>query len=76
MKLERKTSRTSKFQVSGALDINDLYRLVQQAVPDAPADATIDLYVRVPGGGDWSSTDLDVDLETHVQFHVEWTEWS
>jgi len=34
----------------------------------------IEVYVRVPGGGDWSNTNLDVDEKCPIL--IEWTETS
>jgi hypothetical protein len=71
---KREIKRTTEVVVRGELDINSLYELVDRAVPDAPEDATIELYVRIPDGGDWSSTDLELDLKRTVQFTVKWRE--
>ena len=68
------TTRTTRVEVSGELDIDSLYELVARAVPDAPESATINLHVTIPGGGDWSNTDLDLDLRRTVKFTVTWTE--
>ena len=69
-----KVKATRDVNVSGQLAIEALYELVQRVVPEAPLDATIELYVRIPGGGDWSSTDLELDLQRVVQFNVRWRE--
>ncbi len=68
-----KTKKISSV-VEGYLDCEDLYPLIQKLVPEAPADATIDVYVDVPGGGDWSNMKLDLDLVNHVKFTVSWEE--
>lgn len=68
----RHTTKLIKSIVEGYLDVNDLYPLIHKLVPEVPADATIDVYVDVPGGGDWSDTKLDIDLAHHVKFAVSW----
>jgi hypothetical protein len=68
-----RTKRISSV-VEGLLDSEDLYPLIQKLVPEAPEDATIDIYVDVPGGGDWSNTKLDLDLVNQVKFTVSWEE--
>ena len=46
-----------------------LLELLQQAKVEVPPDA--DVYIRVPGGGDWSNQKLSLD-EHNVE--VRWTE--
>jgi hypothetical protein len=45
--------------------------------PDDVIPKTADISVRVPGGGDWSNTYLDIDRETgpgKTLLRVRWTE--
>lgn len=49
------------------LDSEDIRKLV-----DAPAHAEV--YVSIPGGGDWSNMDLTIDKDTTIT--VEWTDES
>lgn len=44
-------------------------QLEREQLPDIPLNATIS--VRVPGGGDWSSTDLELD-ERDVMLDIRW----
>lgn len=68
---KRKTTRVHTIEehhleVDAALLIKAL-RAVGYDVPD-----TADIWMWVPGGGDWSNTRLDVDEDGAV--HVTWTE--
>lgn len=63
---------TRSVRVDGELTFADLAKLVRAQV-GVPAGASVRLYVDVPGGGDWSNTDLDVE-DHPVKFTVEWTE--
>ncbi len=44
-----------------------LLALIRQGTP-IPANANV--FVSVPGGGDWSNTDLDIDDD--IVIHVHW----
>ncbi len=60
--------------VEGHLDCQDLYPVIRKLVPEAPKDAEIEVYVDVPGGGDWSNMRLDVSEENRINFTVSWEE--
>lgn len=69
----------TKTEVTGVLDLRALKDLVLDAVPAArlAASPRIDIWVRVPGGGDYSGEDLDVGdpdapSQTKVEFCVSW----
>lgn len=47
----------------------ELRQALKTAGYDIPIDATIS--VAIPGGGDWSNTDLEIGNEH--QLHVAWT---
>jgi hypothetical protein len=68
----RITTRKVSTEQEGYLDVNDLYPLIQKLVPEAPSDATINVWVDVPGGGDWSDMKIDIDLVNHIKFTVSW----
>lgn len=75
MTTTRTTRRTTEHKVEGELKVRDLYALIQAQVSDAPPDATIEVYFAVPGGGDWSNTNIDIDDGRHtVKFTVSWKE--
>jgi hypothetical protein len=61
-----RTDKTTRIE----LDANALHRLLAAAGHDVPQDALI--YFRVPGGADWSNTDIDIDGQHPV--HICWTE--
>ena len=71
------TTTTTK-QVHIELSGEEL-KQVLVAAKIVPEDAYLTVYVRVPGGGDWSNTDLDVDksspltirYETRASYEVE-----
>lgn len=52
------------------LDRKAIRALMAMAHNDIPE--TADIYVQIPGGGDWSNTALDIDAENPVT--IEWTE--
>lgn len=52
-----------------AIDIRSLIRATGTEISDA---AELRVYFAVPGGGNWSNTDIDIDNLNPV--YVEWTE--
>lgn len=59
----KELSETRKFE--GTITIEDLRKAFK--IPDCAS-----VTVRVPGGGDWSNTDLDIDRDTSIT--VTWEE--
>lgn len=55
-------SSTVVHTTKGSIELNaaDVVELLR-ARADIPAAATMRVYFAVPGGGDWSNTDIDVD---------------
>lgn len=71
---------TKSFRIEGQLDYQALAEMARRLAAselgrDIPETASLTLNVYVPGGGDWSNMDLDVEAHP-VQFTVEWTEAS
>lgn len=60
--------KTSKTTV--VITRNDLLKLLRDNFIHAPDDA--DIFVKIPGGGDWSGQNLDID--STIPIHVEYTE--
>ena len=56
------------------LDATDVREMLRRRFPNETIPATAAVYVRVPGGGDWSNTKLDVGSDANVI--VEWDEIS
>lgn len=55
------------------LDANDVLELLTRAghIPPTPAaDTSLRVYFAVPGGGDWSNTDIDISKEHPI--YVGW----
>ena len=73
--MRREKQVTTTVRVTGQLEYSDIIALVRRAVPDAPANAEITITVYVPGGGDWSNTDLDVE-EHPLEFVCTWASTS
>ena len=69
---KRAVKRTEAVTVTGAISTGALFELVYREVKDMPPDAQIDLFVSVPGGGDWSNTNLEIGEEHRVNFRVRW----
>jgi hypothetical protein len=69
MIIESKVVRTEK-RIQIELGFTVIRRLLEQEGVIIPSDAKIT--VQVPGGGDWSNTELDVDDKNPVV--VEWVE--
>jgi hypothetical protein len=63
---------TTTTQKSIKLNRVQLLTLIANMGYSIPASASVD--VRVPGGGDWSNTDLDIDNRSPIVIH--WTETS
>jgi len=60
-----RTTRTEtriKLKMTGK-ELLELLRRDGQAIPKSGVDVT----VRVPGGGDWSNTSLDIDDDTPIE---------
>jgi hypothetical protein len=65
---------TTKKLVEGKIPICALYDAVCRELPvDRPVNVDITIFVDVPGGGDWSYEELDVDSHP-VKFRATWTE--
>lgn len=60
------TTRVEKFDLQ--LDTKLLHQLLRNAGVDVPANARV--YFAVPGGGDWSNTDIDIDAGHPI--YVSW----
>jgi hypothetical protein len=52
------------------LNAVDVIELVRKAGHTVPASAAVRIYFAVPGGGDWSNTDIDIDDRNPVR--IEW----
>lgn len=70
MSLVVKNERTVR-DMSVSLDQNDILELLRAKGLDIPFGA-VNVFVTVPGGGDWSHMNLDIDLDTQIQ--VTWEE--
>lgn len=72
--ISNKTKRVVRTkEVSMELSAADILELLRRAGHDVPASAAssgLRIYFAVPGGGDWSNTDIDID-EKHP-LYVEW----
>ena len=53
------------------VNAKDILELVRQHA-HIPEGATVRIYVDIPGGGDWSNMELDID-EHPVQVRAEWS---
>lgn len=71
MKIGGKLTVTKTQRMSCEVTYDDILALVRSQV-NIPAGAEVRIYVEVPGGGDWSHTDLDV-AEHPVQVRAEWS---
>lgn len=76
MTINPETKKTTTVEHSVKLGAVDLFNMLRRAgvpvpVPD-PATSDLRIYVRVPGGGDWSNTDLDISASNPVC--IKWTE--
>lgn len=66
----------SEHCLEGQVDIKHLVEQVRKILPagaQAPAHVTVTFFVEVPGGGDWSYTELNV-VDHPVKFRATWTE--
>jgi hypothetical protein len=70
---EKKTRRRITEQHSMTITGKELLEVISQELTAVGKDrlpAGADIYVSVPGGGDWSSTDLDLNEHS---IKVRWT---
>ena len=75
MSIEATTTKTTTVQHSvklGAGDILDMLRKAGVPVPDSAVASDLRITVRVPGGGDWSNTNIDISASNPVV--IEWKE--
>jgi hypothetical protein len=61
---------TTTVKKTVTLDRKAIQRLLAQVMSGVPVDANI--YIDIPGGGDWSNTSLDISSDNPVT--IEWTE--
>jgi hypothetical protein len=55
---------TTERKVTLAINKSDLLSLLRKSDFDIPTNAAA--YVRVPGGGDWSHTNLDIGTDSDI----------
>lgn len=65
------TKRVVKTE-SHELELNrdDMLELLRKAGHEIPEHAALQVYFAVPGGGDWSNTDVDIDSKNPIR--VQW----
>jgi len=56
-KIESTTKKRLEFAAS------ELYDMLLP--PETPPDATVRIFMEIPGGADWSNEDLEVDEDRH-----------
>lgn len=59
MKISTRIKRESQTTHTVSFSASDLYEKLLP--PGTPSDATIRIFMEIPGGADWSNTDLEVD---------------
>lgn len=62
---------TRTAQHSMEIDAAAMRNLLNAAGVEIPEDTEVRIYFAVPGGGDWSNTNIDIDAKHPV--YVEWT---
>jgi hypothetical protein len=75
--LTTKTTTTTTRRHRVEIDNTDLIQLLTNLTTANLADVSIPpdgarIYISIPGGGDWSSTDLDIDKDNPIV--IEWEE--
>ena len=68
-----KTVTTRHMTVEGQIEFSALTALVAKQLPPRAGPLAVKIYVDVPGGGDWSSEQLECDQHP-VKFSATWTE--
>ena len=71
MFVDKKVTVVRTERCSIELDEKIIRQLVQVAGAQIPEDANVRIYFAVPGGGDWSNTEIDIDNQHPI--YVEWT---
>lgn len=66
------TKTTTILHHSVTLTATRIVELLRKDGVEIPDSLSLQVTVRVPGGGDWSNTNLDITSETPVT--VEWKE--
>lgn len=70
--LTTKTKTTVTVRTEVRMEINRPFLIEMLEAQGHKIPAGADIYVQVPGGGDWSNTSLEVDHENPII--VTWTE--
>lgn len=72
--MELTASKTVKIvrteEQSIEIDEHQLHQMIQAAGIKIPDKAVVRIYFAVPGGGDWSNIDIDIDAKNPIR--VEW----
>lgn len=66
----KRTTTTSGSIELNAADIAELLRKAGVEIPASAVTSGMRVYFAVPGGGNWSNTDVDIDDKNPVR--VEW----
>jgi len=71
MNFNKKVVRTTKVDctLSGA----EIVQLLRLQHPDLRSGGTIEVFVNVPGGGDWSNQRLDITDSFPLNVTITWT---
>ncbi len=68
-------NRPERIVKHGQIDLDDLRELLREQL-DVPRTATVQFWVEIPSGGDYSGQPLDIEDEgpQAISFKAEWTE--
>ena len=73
MKINKQETRSVKKTIT--LDRDDILEFLRDkyVFPDEELNS-LNIYIRVPGGGDWSNTNLDIDNLNPIVIEFEYSE--
>lgn len=54
------------------IDDKDILEFVRSKKQYIPADAKMRVFIKIPGGGDWSNKEFDITAEDPIRMIVEW----
>lgn len=70
--MKHNITHTTKHTVTGTISNTKLIELIKQDQPVHPSK--YNFWIEVPGGGDWSNTQLNIGEDVDLNYRIEWSE--
>jgi len=76
MRVAVDVKKTATTVTTNVAEINRMQLILMLRSQGHPVPDDADIYVRIPGGGDWSNTNLDIDADSNLFVTWKTTETS